>query len=301
MQSHLHTSADAIEWVVAGYGLSFAVLLVTAGRLGDRYGHRRVLSTGMALFIAASTACGLAPDPAVLIAGRLVQGAAAALISPSVLSLIGVLYTGQARVKAIATYGTSLGVAAAAGQLIGGALIQADIAGAGWRAVFLINVPVGLIALALTRPLVAESRATTAHRVDVSGTVLLVAGLTALVLPLIEGRQLGWPTWSWASLAVCRRACWPPSPSTNAGWRAEAGHRSWTHGRSSTPRYGGGWSPSSGSGADRRRSTWCSPCTYKTAVASALSPRAWCSPYWRCLTWPPRSWSPASSPGTAAT
>jgi MFS family permease len=202
MQRRLHTSAGAIEWVVAGYGLSFAVLLVTAGRLGDRYGRRRVLSTGITLFVAASTACGLAPSPAVLIAGRLVQGAAAALISPSVLSLIGVLYTGQARVRAIAIYGTSLGVAAAAGQLIGGALIQADIAGTGWRAVFLINIPVGVVALALMRALVPESRATQAHRVDLAGTALLVTGLTALVLPLIEGRQLGWPAWSWASLAA---------------------------------------------------------------------------------------------------
>ena len=202
MQGQLHTSAGAVEWVVAGYGLSFAVLLVTAGRLGDRYGRRPVLSTGMALFIASSTACGLAPGPAVLVAGRSVQGAGAAPISPSALSLIAVLYAGPARAKAIATYGTSLGVAAAAGQLVGGALVQANIAGAGWRAVFLINVPVGVAALALIRPLVPESRATSAQRTDAAGTVLLVAGLTALVLPLIEGRQLGWPAWSWASLGA---------------------------------------------------------------------------------------------------
>jgi MFS family permease len=161
LQRQLHTSAGAIEWVVAGYGLSFAVLLVAAGRLGDRHGRRRVLSTGIALFVASSAACGVAPNPTVLIAGRLVQGAAAALISPSVLSLIGVLYTGQARVRAIAIYGTSLGVAAAAGQLIGGALIQADIAGTGWRAVFLINVPVGVVALALMR---SHFRADSAER-----------------------------------------------------------------------------------------------------------------------------------------
>ena len=131
----------AIEWVVAGYGLTFAAFLITAGRLGDQLGRRRMFSLGLALFTLASAACGLAPSPAVLVGARLAQGLAAALLSPQVLSIIGVVYNGPDRVRAISIYGIVLGLAAVGGQLIGGVLVQADIAGLGWRSCFLINVP----------------------------------------------------------------------------------------------------------------------------------------------------------------
>jgi EmrB/QacA subfamily drug resistance transporter len=202
MQSRLHASASALEWVVAGYGLTFSVLLITAGRLGDQIGRRRVFSLGLALFVLTSAACGLAPSAGLLVAGRFLQGVAAALISPTVLSITGVLFTGSERVRAISVYGVVMGLAAAGGQLIGGLLIQANLAGSGWRSVFLINVPIGLAALALTRRCLPESRAQHNRHLDLTGTVILTAGLTAVVLPLVEGRQLGWPLWTWMGLAA---------------------------------------------------------------------------------------------------
>jgi EmrB/QacA subfamily drug resistance transporter len=202
IQSGLHASASALEWVVAGYGLTFSTLLITAGRLGDQVGRRRMFATGLAMFVVTSAGCGLAPTAGALVVFRFLQGGAAAMISPTVLAIIGVVFTGEDRVRAITIYGLVLGVAAAAGQLVGGILIQADIFGLGWRTIFLINVPIGAVALALTPKLVPESRATSAHRLDVTGTLLLTAALTAIVLPLIEGRRLGWPAWTWASLAA---------------------------------------------------------------------------------------------------
>ncbi len=112
LQARLHASSGAIEWVVAGYGLTFAAFLVTAGRLGDRIGRRRTFAIGLALFVVTSAACGLAPDPSVLVVARLAQGVAAALISPNVLSIIGVVFTGPDRVKAITVYGLVMGLAA---------------------------------------------------------------------------------------------------------------------------------------------------------------------------------------------
>lgn len=202
MKGGLRTSNGAIEWVVAGYGLTFAVLLVTAGRLGDRFGRRRVFSVGLATFVAASAACGLAPSAEVLVAGRLVQGIGAALISPNVLSIIGVAYQGRARVRAITVYGVVMGLAAACGQLIGGVLIQSDVAGLGWRAIFLINLPVGAAGLALAPFFVPESRAPRAASVDLGGIGLVTVVLVAVTLPLVEGRELDWPVWTWISLGL---------------------------------------------------------------------------------------------------
>jgi MFS family permease len=201
MQADLHAGTGAIEWVVAGYGLTFATLLISAGRLGDRHGRRRMFSAGLALFTLASAACVLAWSPTSLVAARLVQGVAAALLSPQVLSIIGVAYTGPDRVRALSVYGIVLGFAAVGGQLLGGVLVQADIAGLGWRSCFLINVPVGIAALALAGRAVPESRGAGASGLDLVGTVFVTAGLTAVLLPLVEGRAHGWPLWTWLSLA----------------------------------------------------------------------------------------------------
>jgi EmrB/QacA subfamily drug resistance transporter len=201
MQADLRASASAIEWVVAGYGLTFATCLIIAGRIGDRIGRRRAFSLGLGLFTLSSLACGLAPDAPVLIVARLLQGLAAALISPNVLAIVGVVYRGPERVRAITVYGMVMGFAAASAQLIGGLLVQADLAGLGWRSVFLINLPVGLAALALAPAHVPESRAA-GSRLDLLGTTLVTAGLAALLVPLVEGRQQGFPAWTWLSLAV---------------------------------------------------------------------------------------------------
>ena len=198
----LGAGESSLEWVVAGYGLTFAAFLITSGRLGDGLGRRRVYAVGLALFTAASAACGLAPSPTTLVIARIAQGVAGAVVMPQVLAIIGVTYRGNDYVRAVSIYGVVLGLAAVSGQLIGGALVETDVAGLGWRSCFLINVPLGLAALAVTGRLVHESRAERGTRLDAAGATLLAAGLAAILLPLIEGRQLGWPLWTWASLAL---------------------------------------------------------------------------------------------------
>src|SRR6516162_7988259 len=200
IQQGLGAGQGAIEWVVAGYTISTAVLLVTGGRLGDQFGRRRMFSLGMAIFVTASAACALAPDPAVLVAARMVQGVGAALMAPNILSILGVVYTGPARIRAISIYGMVMGLAAVSGQLIGGVLIRADLAGLGWRAIFWINVPLGLAALLACPRVVPESRADQGSRFDLAGVALITACLVAVVLPLVDGRQEDWPAWSWIAL-----------------------------------------------------------------------------------------------------
>jgi EmrB/QacA subfamily drug resistance transporter len=202
MQRDLHAGTGAIEWVVAGFALTSAVFLITAARLGDRIGRRRTFSIGLGVFTLASAACGAASSPTVLVAARLAQGVGVALVMPNVLSIINVTYRGGDLPRALGIYGLVMGLAAACGQLIGGGLIQANIAGSGWRACFLINVPVGIAGLALAPRFVSESRSERRTRLDLLGTLLLTGGLTAVVLPLVEGRQHGWPAWTWISFGV---------------------------------------------------------------------------------------------------
>jgi EmrB/QacA subfamily drug resistance transporter len=198
----LGAGESSLEWVVAGYGLTFAAFLITAGRLGDEFGRRRIYAFGLALFTVASLACGLAPSPGTLVLARVAQGVAGAVVMPQVLSIIGVTYKDGDYVRALSYYGVALGLAAVGGQVIGGALVQTDVAGLGWRGCFLINVPIGLAALAVTPRLVPESRAPRRARIDLVGVVVLALGLTAVLLPLIEGRQHGWPLWTWISLGA---------------------------------------------------------------------------------------------------
>ena len=202
IQRSLHASAAAIEWLVSGYALTSASLLVCGGRLGDHYGRRRCFCIGLAAFVLASALCALAPDPGFLIAARLAQGAGGAIMAPNIMSILGMTYTGRDRVRAISVYGMVMGIAAVGGQLIGGVLINANVAGLGWRAIFWVNVPIGLVALAAAWRLVPESRAAHAGHLDLPGAALLAAGLVAIVLPLADGRQQGWPAWSWACLAL---------------------------------------------------------------------------------------------------
>ncbi|MFZ0379047.1 MAG: MFS transporter [Solirubrobacteraceae bacterium] len=202
IQSQLKASDSALEWVVAGFACTSAIFVITAGRLGDRFGRRRMFSLGLVLFTLASAACGAAGTPLELVVARLVQGAAAALVMPNVLSIIGVLYAGPDRLRALSVYGTVMGLAAVSGQLIGGALIAVDPAGLGWRSCFLINVPVGIAALLVAPRVIPESRQSDSSRLDKLGTALATLALIAVVLPLLEGRQHGWPVWTWLSLAA---------------------------------------------------------------------------------------------------
>ena len=202
MATDLGAGESSLEWVVAGYGLAFAAFLITAGRLGDAHGRRRVYALGLGAFTLASLACGLAPSPTALVVARFAQGAAAAVMMPQVLSTIAVTYQGPDHARALSLYGIVLGLAAIGGQLIGGALVETDVLGLGWRGCFLINVPIGLAALAMTARLVPESRAPRRPRIDLASSLVLAVGLVAIVLPLIQGREHGWPAWTWASLAV---------------------------------------------------------------------------------------------------
>jgi EmrB/QacA subfamily drug resistance transporter len=202
MQQDLGAGASAIQWVVAGYGLAFAAGLITGGRLGDQLGRRRMFTIGLALFVVTSLACGVAPTATTLIVARVAQGAASALLMPQVLAILGVAYLGADWMKALTAYTMTLGIAAVGGQLIGGALIALDPAGLDWRACFLVNVPVGLAALALVGRTVPESRAGEKSRLDLLGADLITLGLVAILLPLIEGREHGWPLWTWASFTA---------------------------------------------------------------------------------------------------
>jgi MFS family permease len=198
----LAASESVLELVVAGYGVSYAVLLVLGGRLGDLFGRRRLFLVGMAAFGLTSLACGLAPGAWSLVAARVAQGASAAAMLPQVLATIQATTTGPRRAKAMGLYGATAGLSMVAGQILGGVLVAADIAGTGWRSVFLVNVPVVLAGLVLAARAVPETRSTRPEPVDVPGTVLLAASLLTLLVPLTEGRAAGWPLWTWLSLVA---------------------------------------------------------------------------------------------------
>jgi EmrB/QacA subfamily drug resistance transporter len=198
----LRAGPDTISWIVAGFSLAVAAGVITAGRLGDLYGRRRMYAIGLVLFTLASALCGLAPGAGILVAGRVAQGLAAALMTPQALAILGTAFTGRARARAFSVYGLTMGVAAVFGQLIGGALIQADLFGLGWRSCFLVNLPVGVLALALLPRLVPRSRGAGRARLDLAGMILVTLALVATVLPLIQGQGSGWPVWTWLSFAA---------------------------------------------------------------------------------------------------
>ena len=198
----LHATTAGLELVVSGYGATYAALLVIGGRLGDAYGRRRLFWLGLVAFTVTSLLCGLAPSEDALIGARVLQGAAAAAMVPQVFATIQASTSGPHRVRALAIFGATGGIAAVAGQVLGGLLVSADIAGTGWRPIFLVNVPVGVLAMVLVPRVVPDSRAIAPAPVDWAGTLLLATGLVALLVPLSEGRALGWPAWSLALLAL---------------------------------------------------------------------------------------------------
>src|SRR6201994_3104834 len=202
MQRELHASAAGVEWVITAYGLTYGVGLITGGRLGDRYGRRRMFMLGLAIFTLASLACGLATNVDILNLSRAVQGIGAALAGPQTLAMIGVTYAGRRRGPAGPAYGVPLGLAAVLGQLFGGLLIQANVLGLDWRSCFLVNLPVWVIALAAGRRVLTESGGPAGDLIVLVGTILVTAGLIAVILPLVDGRQAHWPAWSWALLAA---------------------------------------------------------------------------------------------------
>ncbi|MDQ1438183.1 MAG: hypothetical protein QOK43_1812 [Acidimicrobiaceae bacterium] len=201
IQRDLSASVSAIEFVVAGYLLAFAATLITGGRLGDIYGRRRLFMLGMMGFVLASAGCALAPTAGALVAGRVIQGMFAGLMFPQVLSIIQVAYKPEERAGVLGIYGVTLGMATILGPLLGGGLISIFSGSAGWRAVFFINVPIGLFALLVATRHLPESRAAGAVGLDPIGVVIVTVGLLLLIYPLVEGRTYDWPWWSWAMLA----------------------------------------------------------------------------------------------------
>ncbi|MFF9129767.1 MFS transporter [Streptomyces sp. NPDC014806] len=198
----LRAGESVLELVVAGYGVAYAVLLVLGGRLGDLFGRRRLFLAGMAAFGVTSLACGLAPNAWSLVAARVAQGAASAAMLPQVLATIQAATSGPRRARAMGLYGATAGLSMVAGQILGGALVAADLWGTGWRSVFLVNVPVVAVGLLLAARTVPETRSQRPEPVDGPGTVLLAVALLALLAPLTEGRAAGWPLWTWLSLAA---------------------------------------------------------------------------------------------------
>jgi len=202
IDASLHASASELELVIAGYGVAYAALLVLGGRLGDRFGRRRVFLGALVGFIVASAICGFAPTVGVLIGARIVQGATAALLVPQVLATFHHTLEHERKARALAMYGATSGIAAVVGQLVGGLLVSADIAGASWRPIFLVNVPIGLVVLVVASRIVPDTRSDHPVGIDLPGTVLFAATLTAVLIPLTEGHSLGWPWWTWALIAL---------------------------------------------------------------------------------------------------
>ena len=202
IRNDLGASATQLEWVVSAYMLAFAAALITAGSLGDLLGRKRLFMIGITVFGAASLAAGLAQAPGELIAARVVQGAAAAVMTPQLLATFRTVFDAKERGQAFGLYGAILGFASAIGLLLGGVLTSADLFGWSWRSVFFVNVPIALVSLALSVRFVPETRERSARRPDWAGAALLTAALVAIVYPLLEGRSLGWPAWTWLLLAA---------------------------------------------------------------------------------------------------
>jgi EmrB/QacA subfamily drug resistance transporter len=202
IDTDLRASQPVLELVVSGYATAYALLLVLGGRLGDSLGRKRLFLAGMAAFTVTSLACGLAPTATFLVFGRIAQGASAALMVPQVLATIQAATSGERRTRALARYGATGGLAAVLGQVLGGLLVSANIDGLGWRPIFLVNVPIGLAGLVLANRYVPDTRHGAPAPIDGLGTILLGVTLLAVLVPLTEGRSLGWPAWTIALLVL---------------------------------------------------------------------------------------------------
>jgi EmrB/QacA subfamily drug resistance transporter len=198
----LHTSATALEWIVGGYPLALAVGLLTGGRLGDLFGRRRLFLVGAAGFTSASMLCGVAPSTGVLVAARIAQGLAGALMIPQGLGVLREVFPGEEFAKAFGLFGPVMGCAAMIGPILGGAIVTLDLWHTQWRGVFLINVPLGLLALAGAARLLPRSTVRHARELDLTGVAIAAVAAMAIVYPLIQGRVLGWPAWCYGSIVA---------------------------------------------------------------------------------------------------
>jgi MFS family permease len=201
IRTDLRASGSSLQLVISGYTITYAVLLITGARLGERWGFGRVFQAGLALFTLASLACGLAPSVEALVGFRLLQGVGSALMVPQVMSLIQRTFVGPARTRALGAYTAVLASGMVVGQVLGGVLVTSDLFGEAWRPVFLVNVPIGLVLLIVgARELpVFEG----VHRsLDLPGLLTLSGAVLLLVVPLVLGHEQHWPAWGWAMMAA---------------------------------------------------------------------------------------------------
>ncbi|SFB65112.1 Predicted arabinose efflux permease, MFS family [Rhizobium sp. NFR07] len=202
IQQDLGASSSAEQLVISSYAALYAVTLITGGRLGDLFGRERMFIVGLIGFASASVLCGLAWSPWALVSGRALQGLTAAVMAPQALASVQAIFSEKEKHLALSLFGAVFGLASVVGQALGGILISLDVFGLGWRAIFLVNLPVALLVIVFAIPLLRETRARDPRKLDLIGTALSVMTLTALIVPLIEGREAGWPSWAWLSLAT---------------------------------------------------------------------------------------------------
>jgi len=198
----LGASGSDLQLIVAGYVIAYAVLLITGARLGLRFGFRTTFLWGLALFTIASFACGIAPSSHALIVLRAIQGAGAALMVPQVFSMIQRNFTGPQRAQALSVWAATLALGGVVGQVLGGVVVSADLFGTGWRPVFLVNVPIGIVLLVASLRLLPTDERPPARPLDVGGLLSLAAAVLLLVVPLVLGHEQGWPAWTFASLVL---------------------------------------------------------------------------------------------------
>ena len=202
IQEDLNASSSQLIWIVSGYVLSFAVLLITSGRLGDRYGRKTVFIIGVFGFTLASIGCAFAQTADGLVISRIVQGAFSAIMIPQVLSIIQVLFKPKERAAVFGLTGAISGLAAVAGPLLGGLLVSGDAFGLGWRSIFVINVPVGIALLIAAFIFIPNSKSAKPVKLDILGVSLITVALVLIIFPLVQGRELEWPLWIWLMLAA---------------------------------------------------------------------------------------------------
>lgn len=200
IHTELQASASAEQLVISAYAGLYAVTLITGGRLGDLYGRGQMFFIGLIGFGVASLLCGFAGSPWVLIAGRALQGVTAAVMAPQALASVQAIFPESEKPLALSLYGAVFGLAAVIGQALGGILISLNVLGLGWRVIFLINLPVVALVVVVGIPLLKQARVRPSTRLDLGGMALSVVCLGALIVPLILGREAGWPWWSWLSL-----------------------------------------------------------------------------------------------------
>lgn len=202
IQANLGASYAMIQWMIAGYALTFALLLITGGRMGDVFGYKKMFLIGVGGFTIASLLTGIAPTAMFLVLARLVQGAMAALMVPQVMSMMQIMYKPSERTQVMGLFGMLAGLAASLGPIVGGFLIEANFFGWDWRPIFLINLPVGIFALIMGMKYLPDGKSEHPLHIDIKGTLLIVTALSLLVFPLIEGRDLDWPIWTLGMIAA---------------------------------------------------------------------------------------------------